>query len=91
MVGRTEKLAINSRIGREDALKKTRKHGGFFCEVCRELFKCGSAYLTHLNSASHNRKLGMSLKVEGVGAESVRNKLASTLTSKHRNRHRWEF
>ncbi|MBS1889947.1 MAG: hypothetical protein JST59_01525 [Actinobacteria bacterium] len=35
LVGRTEKLAINSKIGRGDALKKTMKQGGFFCDVCR--------------------------------------------------------
>jgi len=34
------------------------------------------AYITHINSASHNRKLGMNMKVEAVSVETVAEKLA---------------
>lgn len=33
------------------------------------------AYITHLNSPKHNRKLGMSMKVKAVSAEEVTQKL----------------
>jgi len=35
------------------------------------------AYITHLNSPQHNRKLGMSMKVKAVSTESVIDKLKS--------------
>jgi hypothetical protein len=38
-------------------------------------FKCDMAYITHVNSPGHNRKLGMNMKVEGVGVEAVQEKL----------------
>lgn len=75
LVGRTEKLDIKSKLGRKETLDKSRKDGGFFCDVCKELYKCDIAFFTHINSAAHNRKLGMSLKVEQVGVDAVRRKL----------------
>ncbi len=33
------------------------------------------AYLTHINSPKHNRKLGMSMKVKAVSTEAVIEKL----------------
>lgn len=65
MIARTQKLE----------LEKNHRKDGFYCQVCNQLYKCDIAYLTHINSQAHNRKLGMSLKVEASTANDVKNKL----------------
>ena len=40
------------------------------------------AYITHINSPSHNRKLGMNMKVEASSAQSVAEKLAAMSKAK---------
>ena len=57
--------------------KKDKNKEVFYCQVCKEGFKCDLAYITHLNSAQHNSKLGMSMKVRAVSAEEVSAKLAA--------------
>ena len=82
LVGRTEKIIATDKKGKREILAKSKKDGGFFCEVCKELYKCDIAFFTHLNSASHNKKLGMSLKVEAVSGDAVRDKLEAMAKAK---------
>jgi len=51
------------------------EQGGFFCKVCDSHHHDSDAYLAHLNSKTHNRMLGMSMKVEKVPIERIRAKL----------------
>ena len=51
------------------------EQGGFFCQVCDSHHHDSDAYLAHLNSKTHNRMLGMSMKVEKVPVERIREKL----------------
>ena len=51
------------------------EQGGFFCKVCDSHHHDSDAYLAHLNSKTHNRMLGMSMKVEKVPVERIREKL----------------
>lgn len=70
-------MGIEKYIGKLENNKKNKKTEVFFCEVCKVGFKCDLAYITHVNSSAHNRKLGMNMKVERVSVDSVAEKLAS--------------
>lgn len=62
-------------IGKIENNKKKQKTEVFYCEVCKQGFKCDIALITHLNSPSHNSKLGMNMKVMASSKESVAEKL----------------
>lgn len=63
-------------MGKIEGTKKKKKTEVFYCEVCKVGFKCDIAYITHINSPSHNRKLGMNMRVEAVSVGTVAEKLA---------------
>ncbi len=50
--------------------EKNRKTG-FYCETCDCDMNDSLTYLDHLNGKSHNRKLGMNMKVPQVGLDTV--------------------
>jgi hypothetical protein len=49
--------------------------GVFFCKACNCALTDNAAYIEHLAGKSHNRMLGMNMKVEKVGVDKVREKL----------------
>merc|ERR1740130_2436442 len=51
--------------------------GGYWCSVCECLLKDSSTYLDHVNGRRHNRNLGMNMKVEKIGVDRIKEKLAS--------------
>merc|ERR1712183_1105783 len=51
--------------------------GGYWCSVCECLLKDSSTYLDHINGRRHNRNLGMNMKVEKIGVDPIKDKLAS--------------
>jgi len=51
--------------------------GGYWCSVCECLLKDSATYLDHVNGRRHNRNLGMNMKVEKVGVDRIKEKLAS--------------
>jgi U4/U6.U5 tri-snRNP component SNU23 len=53
--------------------------GGFWCETCSCLLKDSVAYLNHINGKKHQRALGFSMRVESVGVDSVKDRLAARL------------
>lgn len=75
LVGREENLNIEKYTGRIEKNKRSKTREVFYCEVCKEGFKCDLAYITHLNSPAHNRKLGMNMKVRAVSPQEVKDKL----------------
>jgi hypothetical protein len=75
LIGREEGLNIEKYTGRIEKNKKQKNREVFYCEICKEGFKCDMAYITHLNSPAHNSKLGMSMKVRAVTPEEVKAKL----------------
>jgi Zinc-finger double-stranded RNA-binding len=48
----------------------------FFCKVCKVQLKDSNAWYDHINGKKHNQMLGMSMVVERVGVDKVREKLA---------------
>ena len=61
---------INKRrlIGEDVPLEKI---GHFSCPVCQLYFRDSTRYLKHLNSPEHNKKMGMSMKVQNCTDEQV--------------------
>jgi hypothetical protein len=82
LVAREDSLNIEKYVGRIEKNRKKIKKEIFYCEVCKEGFKCDLAYITHTNSPHHNRKLGMNMKVKAVSLESVADKLKSLRAQK---------
>ena len=77
LLARDESLDISKYIGKLSNNKKKKITEVFYCDICEEGFKYDLAYLTHLNSPAHNRKLGMNMKVKGVSLDSVAMKIQS--------------
>merc|ERR1712194_117654 len=77
---RSEELALAKNLGKMQVVTQhTIKpmQGGYWCSVCECLLKDSSTYLEHVNGRRHNRNLGMNMKVEKVGVDRVKQKLAA--------------
>lgn len=48
--------------------------GAYECKLCDCVLKDSLSWLDHLNGKKHNQMLGMSMKVEKVGLDVVKNK-----------------
>lgn len=62
-------------VGRADQVRD--KNGGYHCTVCDCILRDSMTWLDHLNGKKHQRNLGMSMRVENVGVETVKAKLAA--------------
>jgi len=76
---RNYKLDLTSNLGKTvvvSANASLSQRAGFYCDVCDVLLTDSSAYLTHINGKKHQRNLNMSMKIERVSVERVRQRLA---------------
>eukprot|EP00397_Hematodinium_sp_SG-2012_P044149 GEMP01049245.1.p1 GENE.GEMP01049245.1~~GEMP01049245.1.p1 ORF type:complete len:298 (+),score=81.47 GEMP01049245.1:249-1142(+) len=78
--GRNADLKLTANLNKfklvTDQTSKAQR-GGYWCNVCECLLKDSQVYLDHINGRPHNRRLGMTMKVEKVSVEDVKAKLAS--------------
>jgi len=75
---RKDELQLESRVGKASMVNREtakEQQGGFFCKACDCLMKDSQAYLDHINGKKHNKLMGMSMRVERVGVDRVREKL----------------
>jgi U4/U6.U5 tri-snRNP component SNU23 len=49
--------------------------GGYFCELCQCSLTDSSTYLDHINGTKHQRRLGVSMRVEAASVDAVRERL----------------
>ncbi|KAJ1607603.1 U1-like C2H2 zinc finger [Cryptosporidium canis] len=52
---------------------------GYWCELCKLSFNDSHSWIRHLNSQSHNQKMGTSLYVEKRSLESVKRRLSELI------------
>jgi len=76
---REGKLDLDSKVGKTQivtaAAIEAGVGAGYWCEVCSCVLKDSVAYLDHINGKKHQRTLGYSMRVERVGADTVKSKL----------------
>jgi U4/U6.U5 tri-snRNP component SNU23 len=71
---------LTSNVGKFEVVMAgaaTSARGGFYCDACECLLKDSKTYLDHINGKKHQRKLGMSMRVEKSTLADVKKKLSS--------------
>lgn len=75
---RKDVVQLDSELGKSKIVTThtpKQQQGGFWCDICECLIKDSQAYLDHINGKRHNRLLGMTMRVERVGANRVKERL----------------
>jgi U4/U6.U5 tri-snRNP component SNU23 len=74
---REEKIDLDDIKGKTIVKQNDKALGVFYCKTCDVSLFDNTAYIEHLNGKKHNKLLGMSLRVEKVDVDKVREKLLS--------------
>ena len=71
---REHKIDLESNIGKSVLINNTltTESGGFYCKDCDCIIKDSISYLDHVNGRTHQKNLGMSMRIERSSLESVR-------------------
>mmetsp|Transcript_7489 Transcript_7489/g.12026 ORF Transcript_7489/g.12026 Transcript_7489/m.12026 type:complete len:204 (+) Transcript_7489:239-850(+) len=59
---------------------------GFFCKVCELTFPDSGSYLIHINSSSHQSRLGLTMEVEKSTIDAVKARLTMKIREKYEHR-----
>jgi U4/U6.U5 tri-snRNP component SNU23 len=71
---------LTSKVGKFEVVMAgaaTSARGGYYCDACECLLKDSKTYLDHINGKKHQRKLGMSMRVEKSTLADVKKKLTA--------------
>ena len=70
-------LNLDEKVGKVEVLRVLEgdKGPGYRCDVCDEVYKDSHTYMDHLNSARHQRAIGMNMKVQKASVDQVRERL----------------
>lgn len=68
---RDHKIDFESKVGSSEIVGSI-QGGGFNCRTCSVTLKDSNRYLAHVNSKSHQKTLGMSMRVKRSTPEEVR-------------------
>jgi U4/U6.U5 tri-snRNP component SNU23 len=74
---REDKIDLEDIKGKTLVKQSDKPLGVFYCKTCDASLFDNAAYIEHLNGKKHNKLLGMSLRVEKVEVNKVREKLLS--------------
>jgi len=75
---RTFEVELDERIGTSLVITSNtpmQNRGGWYCEVCECQLKDSHTYLDHINGRRHNKKLGMSMRVERSTLAGVKERI----------------
>lgn len=68
-------IDLDSKAGSTEIVS-SEKAAGFHCKVCDTMVKDSNRYLSHINSKSHQKALGMSMRVRRSTVEEVKEAFA---------------
>lgn len=77
--GREYDLQLQARLNKTQVISTNmplNQQAGYYCNVCDCILRDSQSYLDHINGKYHNRALGMNMRVEKKGLDSVKERLA---------------
>jgi len=77
---RDYQVDLTSRLGKTQIVSSAMplsQQAGYFCNVCQCIVKDSANFLDHINGKKHQKALGMSMRIERVGLEAVKNRFES--------------
>jgi hypothetical protein len=75
---RTEDLNLEAKVNKRKVVTDATplsQVGGYFCELCQCTLTDSSTWLDHINGTKHQRRLGLSMRVEAASVDAVRARL----------------
>ena len=76
----TSTLHLEDKLGKRQMVTDTTpvsQTGGYYCAVCECNLRDSATYLDHINGRPHQRRMGFTMRVERVGVDAVKARLAA--------------
>lgn len=78
LTSRTEDLNLEAKVKQRRVVTDATplaQAGGYHCELCQCTLTDSSTWLDHINGTKHQRRLGVSMRVEAAGVDAVKARL----------------
>ena len=76
---------VGSRTYQVGDQEENKDKAGYYCKLCDANFKDSGSYVSHINGKKHQKMKGVSMRVEKVGADKVRDKLRALKEAKDKD------